>query len=60
MPDLGFWIGLSLIVGAPILLVVTVVYGAKTCPYCRARIPRKAIVCSHCCRSVPRQPARAL
>jgi hypothetical protein len=55
----SFLLGISLVAGAPILLLVVIVYGAKTCPYCRARIPRKAVVCSHCCRDVPARPVKA-
>lgn len=46
---------LAIITGAlfgPIALLVALSYKAHTCPYCKERIQKEAIVCPHCQREI--------
>ena len=40
---LSFFLGAACILLIPILFLGTLIYGEKTCPYCRKRINRKAV-----------------
>lgn len=48
-----------LIASVMFLFLLAAAFSKKTCPYCRARIERKAIVCPRCTRDIPRAPTKA-
>lgn len=59
MDSLSFFLGAACLLVIPLLFLGTLIYGEKTCPYCRKRINRKAVRCSYCCKDVPPRPTKA-
>jgi predicted amidophosphoribosyltransferase len=50
----GAWV----IFSAGVLLVIGVIYTAKTCPHCMKRIDRHARKCPHCCSELALRAVR--